>query len=209
MEFSKVKNLVFDLGGVIINIDFDRTYRALATLAGLSYEDILARVKKEELFYRFETGKLEEKEFLSLVRNAFCPKSGEDEIRQAWNALLLDIPRERIDLLSRLRKKYRLYLLSNTNYTHILEVNNILANSCGVGDLRDLFDKVYYSYEVNMVKPDVGIYKLVCEDSVLKPEETVFLDDMLPNLEGASSAGLHTLHVQPSPNSIIELLENA
>jgi len=209
MEFSKVKNLVFDLGGVIINIDFDRTYRALATLAGLSYEDTLARVKKEELFYRFETGKLEEEEFLSLVRNAFCPKSGEDEIRQAWNALLLDIPRERIDLLSRLRKKYRLYLLSNTNYTHILEVNNILANSCGVGNLRDLFDKVYYSYEVNMVKPDVGIYKFVCEDSVLKPEETVFLDDMLPNLEGASSAGLHTLHVQPSPNSIIELLENA
>ena len=209
MEFSKVKNLVFDLGGVIINIDFDKTYRALADLAGLSYEETLARVKKEELFYRFETGRLKESEFLSLVRDTFCPQREEEEIRQAWNALLLDIPRERIDLLLELRKKYRLYLLSNTNYTHILEVNNILANSCGVGDLKELFDKVYYSYEVNMVKPDIGIYQFVCEDSMLNPEETVFLDDMLPNLDGASNAGLNTLHVQPSPNSIIELLKNA
>lgn len=209
MEFSNIKNLVFDLGGVIINIDFDRTYHALAALAGLSYEDTLALVKKEELFYRFETGRLEEREFLSLVRETFCPQHKEGEIRRAWNALLLDIPSERIDLLRRLRKKYRLYLLSNTNYTHILEVNNILNNSCGIGDLRELFDKVYYSYEVNMVKPDVEIYQFVCEDSKLKPEETVFLDDMLPNLAGASSAGLRTLHVQPTPKSIIELLEYA
>ncbi len=209
LEFSKVRNLIFDLGGVIINIDFDRTYNALARLADLSYEETLSFVKKEDLFYRFETGRLDEKGFFSLVRSSLCPGRDEEDVRQAWNALLMDIPRERIELLTRLRKKYRLYLLSNTNFTHILEVNNILSRNCGVPDLKDLFDKVYYSYEIDMVKPDVGIYRHVCEDSRLNPEETVFLDDMPPNLEGASHAGLLTLHVQPSPNSIIELLRNA
>jgi len=208
MDFSKVKNIVFDLGGVIINIDFDKTYQALAELSGLSLDEARQKSKQLELFINYETGRIEEQDFLNLVKESFCPNKSDTEIRQAWNALLMDIPVARINLLKKLKSKYKMFLLSNTNFTHILEVNNILHKTCGVEDLKQLFDKVYYSYEINLLKPHVDIYEFVCKDSGLIPSETVFLDDLPANLDGATKAGLNVLHVQ-EPMNILELLKNA
>lgn len=208
MDFSKIKNIVFDLGGVIINIDFEKTYQALADLSGLSLDEARQKTKEQELFIKYETGRIEESDFIALVKESFCPNKSDTEIRYAWNALLMDIPAARIELLRKLKSQYNLYLLSNTNFTHIVEVNNILHSSCGVEDLKQLFDKVYYSYEINLLKPHVDIYEFICKDSGLNPAETVFLDDLPANLDGATKAGLHVLHVQ-EPMNILELLKNA
>jgi epoxide hydrolase-like predicted phosphatase len=208
MDFSKVKNIVFDLGGVIINIDFEKTYQALAVLSGINIDEARQKAKELELFVNYEKGRIEESDFIALIKESFCSGKSDLEIRHAWNALLMDIPIARIELLKKLKSKYNLYLLSNTNFTHIVEVNAILDKTCGVRDLKQLFTKVYYSYEMNLLKPDVEIYEYICKDSGLNPAETVFLDDLPANIEGAREAGLHVLHVQ-EPMNILELLKHA
>lgn len=208
MDFSTVKNIVFDLGGVIINIDFDKTYQALGDLSGISLEESRKIAKEKELFLLFETGQIPESEFFTLLRTSFKEGTQDEEIRNAWNALLMDIPIERIELIKNLRKKYKLFLLSNTNFTHILEVNKILAEAVGVDDLKHLFDKVYYSYEMKLVKPNVDIYKNLCQDAGINPAETVFIDDSPLNLDGAREAGLEVLHATHQ-NTILELLKDA
>lgn len=208
MNFSSVKNIVFDLGGVIINIDFQYTYEAFA---GLGNTDILTTIRRFEslqLFKRYETGEFTDSEFREVLREAFSTTASDQQIDKAWNALLLDIPAERVKLLQELRTRYRTFLLSNTNSIHIAEVNNILYNSAGTQTLNDLFEKIYYSYEIQMAKPDVKIYQYVLKDKNLIPEETLFIDDNKDNIEGAKAAGLQVLHVQ-APHTILELLHNA
>jgi glucose-1-phosphatase len=208
MDFSNIKNLVFDLGAVIINIDFKLTWQGFAALAGKEINDIIEQFEKEQYFIRYETGEMDEPEFFNLLRAEVCPDASDDQIRDAWNALLLDIPIERIDLLQDLREKYNLYLLSNTNQTHIDKVNDILFETAGIVNLDQLFEKVYYSYEIKMAKPDVEIYDYLAADSSFEPKETIFLDDNLANVQGAEKAGWNTIHVK-SPQTILELLVNA
>ncbi|MBX9850464.1 MAG: HAD-IA family hydrolase, partial [Cytophagaceae bacterium] len=125
----------------------------------------------------------------------------------AWNALLLDMPLERIQLVQKLGKKYRTFLLSNTNDIHIQKVNQILFEASGMKKLDELFETAYYSYKINLGKPDVAIYEYVLKDKNLRPEETVFIDDNKDNIEGAKKAGLHVILVQDK--TIIELLKHA
>ena len=115
----------------------------------------------------------------------------------AWNALLLDIPKARIELLRALRTHYRVFLLSNTNRIHIDHLCGYLQREHGEPSLHGLFEKCYLSYEMGMRKPQLEIYRHVLEDSGLRAEETVFLDDSLPNIEAAKRAGMHTVHIVP------------
>ena len=208
MNFSLVKNIIFDLGGVIINIDFQYTYEAFAEL---TQTDILSTLKKFEtlqVFKRYEKGEFSDEEFRDFCRKELQISASDQSIDKAWNALLQDIPAKRISLLKELKSRYRTFLLSNTNSIHIQEVNNILCNATGVKNLELLFEKIYYSYELKMSKPDLEIYEHVILDNNLNPEETLFIDDNLDNIEGARLAGLQVLHVQ-APHTILELLKNA
>lgn len=208
MKFDEIKNIVFDLGGVIINLDFQKTYRAFADLAGITLEETVNLFQKNEYFRKYETGQLQEKEFFSWLQSSFCPDASFDQIETAWNALLLDIPATRIDLIQALRGKYNLILLSNTNDTHIRKVNEILLDTTGIRKLDMLFDTIYYSYEIGLAKPEKTIYEFVGKESALNPAETVFLDDTLLNLGGAEQVGWKTLHVT-HPLTILELLNDA
>jgi glucose-1-phosphatase len=208
LEFSKIRNIIFDLGAVIINIDFQYTFEAFAKLAGTDILSIIKRFEEKKIFLKYETGELTDKELRDLIRLEFGSHLSDPKIDGAWNALLQDIPLERINLLQQLRKKYNLYLLSNTNPIHIRQVNEILYDTCGLKDLHTLFDKVYFSYEMRLAKPSVTIYKQVLKEQGLKAEETLFLDDNKDNIEGAKKTGIKTILVE-APNSIIELLENA
>lgn len=208
MDFSGIKNIVFDLGGVIINLDFNRTYAAFAKLTGKTETDIKELFDKENVFRRYETGALSEDAFFRFLNGNICRQASIFELKDAWNALLLDIPGNRIELLKQLKTKYKLYLLSNTNDTHIQKVNEVLTEVSGVEDLKHLFHKTYYSFEINLAKPSKKIYDFVTSDEKLDPKETVFLDDTYLNLTGASDAGWKVLHVR-HPETILELLENA
>lgn len=120
---------------------------------------------------------------------------------------MLDIPQNRIDKLRELRKKYRLFILSNTSDLHILDVNRILKESTGVDDLKELVEVAYYSYEMELRKPGVAIYNRVLEESNLIASETLFLDDNLDNVLGADKVGLNTIHV--TDKDMCEYLEKA
>ena len=208
MDFSRIKNIIFDLGGVIINIDLMLTYNALAQYCPLNEEEVKQKLTETEVFSKYEKGVLSSADARKLLNKTFHLSLSDEDMDKCWNALLLDIPTERIELLKNLRKKYKLFLLSNTNEIHIDEVNAILYRATGIKKLDELFDKIYYSFDIKMAKPSTEIYYHVLKENNLVASETLFLDDNVPNLAGAKLAGIHTVQVTTN-NSITELLKDA
>lgn len=208
MKNEKIKNIIFDLGDVILNIDVPVASLSFAELSGKQQEEILTLFKENDLFRQFETGSLNEAGFRDLIRQLLDSPDWTDEmIDTAWNSLLLDLPPERVELLKKLGEKYRLFLLSNTSSIHITKVNKILEAATGVKKLDDLFEKVFLSYEMGLMKPDPKIYQDLLDEAGLVAEETLFLDDNLDNIKGAATLGIETIHVQ-KPVTIVEYLED-
>ena len=208
MKNEKIKNIIFDLGDVILNIDVPLASLSFAELSGREQAEILTLFKEKDIFRQFETGHLTEAGFRDYVRELLVfPDWTDDMIDTAWNSLLLDLPPERIQLLKDLRKNYRLFLLSNTSSIHITKVNQILEAATGIKRLDDLFEKVFVSYEMGLMKPDPRIYSDLLEQAGLVAEETLFLDDNLDNIKGAQTLGIDTIHVQ-KPTTILEYLKD-
>ena len=208
MKNDKIKNIIFDLGDVILNIDVPVASLSFAQLSGKEQHEIVSLFKEKDIFRQFETGKLDEKGFRDYIRELLVFPDWTDEmIDVAWNSLLLDLPPERVELLKKLRENYRLFLLSNTSSIHITQVNKILEAATGIEKLDDLFDKVYYSYEMGLMKPDPAIYLQVLKEQGLEAEETLFLDDNADNITAASKLGIDTIHVQ-KPVTILDYLKD-
>lgn len=205
MILKNTKVVIFDFGNVIINIDVPKTYQAFAQLCGKSEEKVKSLFEENDLFKRYETGLFEDDEFRDAVRQILGFPLNDHEIDHAWNALLLDIPAERIQILHTLRESIPIYLLSNTNDIHIQAANQILYKTTGVRDVRDLFTKAYMSYELGLWKPDPAIYTHVLDDLKLKPNEVLFLDDNKANIESASQVGWQTVFIQPHSHTMLDV----
>lgn len=190
---SEIKDIIFDLGGVLLDIDLQKTVDAFERLhiRGLRPEDIHPRQKR--FFLDLELGLISEKDFIREIRTAYpdAARIPEEEIWAAWNALLGGFDPQRFALLRRLQPRYRLYLLSNTNLPHRLCYLQRFREQTGE-DFESFFTKCYYSDVLKMRKPDVRIYRHVIEDAGLVPGETLFIDDNACNFSGACEAGLHT-----------------
>lgn len=186
---TKITTLIFDLGGVILNLDQERTFRAFMHL-GAQLENIN---QESTLFNDFETGRIDAETFRQYFLSVFNGTITNQQIDHAWNAMLLDLPAERITMLRDLRKRFKLFLLSNTNSIHIDSFNEYLAQYHPELDWMGLFDKVYYSYEIGHRKPDKSIYEYVLNEQGLGAGECIFIDDSKTNLAGAREAGLHTI----------------
>lgn len=199
----KFKAVIFDFGNVIINIDIPRTFQAFASLTGKRQAVIEKLVVENQLFRRYESGQFTDIEFREIVRQTVGFPLSDHEVDKAWNSLLLDIPPERIDLLKEIRKKYPIYLLSNTNGIHIEASNTYLKKNFGLKHLDELFDQLFLSYEIGMWKPDTEIYQYVLQTIKLKPQEVLFLDDNHHNIQSANALGMQTILVEP-PTSIVE-----
>jgi putative hydrolase of the HAD superfamily len=208
MTNNQTKNIIFDLGDVILNIDVPVASKSFAELSGREQSEILTIFKDNDIFRHFETGSLDEAGFRNFVRKILDFSDLSDEaIDTAWNSLLLDLPPERVELLQKLATKYRLFLLSNTSSIHITQVNKILKASTGIDRLEDLFETVFLSYEMGLMKPDTRIYQKVLDQAGIKAEETLFLDDNYDNIQGAAKLGIATIHVQ-KPTTILEYLKD-
>ncbi len=193
---SSIQNIIFDLGGVIINLAPQKTVEAFARLSGLSPEKVLKAYSERPEFHLYEKGLLTNHEFRSALRGLFNVEASDAELDRCWNAMLLDIPLQRIQLLEKLKRNYRVFLLSNTNDIHLQCFNQIAKGVTGQPGLEPWFHKAYYSHLLKMRKPDVEIYEHVLQENHLQPAATLFLDDNLANLEGARQAGIQTFHVQ-------------
>ncbi len=191
-----IKNIIFDLGGVILNIDFKKTEAAFRELGWNSFSDYISQHHITELFERYEIGKIDDLQFIEGISALMDAPVAAGEIVKAWNALLLDFPPERIALLKRAKKQYRTFLLSNTNALHLEEYQQRLYNTEGVR-LEDLFERTYYSHVMQLRKPSAAIFEQVLKENKLQPGETLFIDDTASNFEEARELGLQILHLQP------------
>jgi glucose-1-phosphatase len=208
LKDASVKNLIFDLGGVIINLAPDKTVAAFAQLSGMPQAEVLHLYAGQAVFHDYEKGLVSDGEFRAALRSLFTTDATDAQLDACWNAMLLDIPISRIELLKKLRKKYSLYLLSNTNNIHLQCFNGIVSNTTGQKSLDELFDRAYYSHLMKMRKPDTEIYEYVLEQHALVSGETLFLDDNRSNLEGAQKVGIQTFHVE-HPDLIFTLFHES
>lgn len=191
---QKFRNIIFDLGGVILNIDFKKTEAAFKQLGWNSFSDYISQFHISELFENYETGQIDDLQFVEGISNLMGKSAHNEHIIEAWNALLLDFPRERIKLLKNIKGSYRTFLLSNTNAIHLREFQERLHQQEGVY-LEDLFEKAYYSHVVKMRKPSAAIFELVLRENNLDAAETLFIDDTASNFDEAKKLGIHTYHL--------------
>ena len=192
MNIESVKNILFDLGGVILNIDYQKAIDAFVDL-GISKETLeYSQKEQNELFDQLEIGKITADQFRDGLRALSYLGLSDEEIDKAWNSLLLDLPIKRIELLNSLKGKYNLYLLSNTNIIHYEAYTENVKKEHGMDGLEPLFLKTYLSHEIGKRKPDVETFEWVCKDARINPSETLFIDDSLQHIEGAKKIGLKT-----------------
>jgi HAD superfamily hydrolase (TIGR01509 family) len=187
---AKVNALIFDLGGVILNLDQDKTLRAFNRMGANLEELNLAST----VFTDFETGKLSEDDFRQVLKTALHGRFDDAQIDHAWNAMLLDIPRKRIELLIKLRKHFRIHLLSNSNSIHITYFHEWFNQHFGSEySWNELFDTIFYSHEIGLRKPTAACYEYVLNAINESAEKCVFIDDSHINIRGAESVGIRTL----------------
>jgi len=203
-----IKHIIFDLGGVILNLDYQRTFTAFEALGVKDFTSLYNQFKGSRLFDELETGHVSENVFLQEMQKHVTPGVTDQQIIDAWNAMLLDFPLQRLQLLQQLQLHYNTYLLSNTNAIHLERFNQILQESRGIPSLAAFFNKAYYSHLIGYRKPDKEAYQVIIDEHQLNPAETLFIDDLLQNIEGARAVGLQTIHLQ-APKTIADIFKPA
>lgn len=191
-----VKNIIFDLGGVLLNIDPKKTIEAFGRLGmeqligdkGLSYD--------HDIFYLMEQGKVTPEEFRNGVRQLISAEVTDDQIDTAWTAMLLDFPANRVELVKNLRNNYKIYLFSNTNAIHVAKYQANFKSQHGF-DVSSLFEIDFYSNEIGYRKPSPESFQKIIRLSGINPEESIFIDDSLPNVEAAIGCGLKGYWLEP------------
>jgi putative hydrolase of the HAD superfamily len=189
----EIKSVIFDFGGVILNIDFNKTAEAFASLGVDRFIEMYSQKNADHLFRHYEEGKLTDPEFFDAIRRSIKNTLSDDQIKYAWNALLLDYRKEAIETLRKIKQHYKLYLLSNTNRIHAEAFTKMYREQVGDGNLEDLFDKVYYSHIIGLRKPARESYEYVLKENNLIAAETLFIDDTEPNIPPAKELGMQTV----------------
>lgn len=193
-EIKGVKNIVFDLGGVILNIDYQLTVSAFEDLGIRNFDEIFSQYKQSTLSDDFEKGKITEEDFCEGLILTSGKHITFDQYKMAWNAMLLNLPKERLTLLYELSKKYRLFLFSNTNETHYNAFQKIVSN-----DFNRIFEKTYYSHKFGQRKPDKESFLALLKENDLEASQTLFVDDSIQHIQSAESLGIAVLLIQDKP----------
>jgi glucose-1-phosphatase len=201
---TKIKNIVFDLGGVLMTLDPNLFVEALRKIDPENFHSIGPAMKNDPVFKEYETGKISSDEFVQRLSAHYPNKPSRETVETAWNAMLIDFSRERFELLHSLRKNYRLFLLSNTNSIHISHCDKYVKNKFGIASLASLFEKAWYSHLLQLRKPDPEIYKYLLADAGIRAEETLFIDDLPENTIAAEGEGIKTWTL-PSPEELLRL----
>ena len=191
-----IKNLIFDLGGVILDLSVDTTLRSFANLSGIEEGTVKRLFVSTPEFEFYEKGELSDEDFRKFVKGLYKIDAPDESLDACWNAMLLGFPWKKLELLETLKRKYNVYLLSNTNNIHLQYINNILLPRVNHHTSLDhFFHRAYYSHRMKKRKPDAEIFEQVLEEDKLLPSETLFLDDNQANVEGASKLGIKIVHV--------------
>ncbi len=197
MTQKTIKNIIFDYGNVIINLDIDATYRAFEALGAARFSEAWDEIMQNQLFQQYERGDISNGDFRNFLRKALPPETSDEKIDQAWNEILKDMPDSRIQLLHNLKNLYRTFILSNSNEIHYQHYVKDLQEIHHFQDFDHLVEKAYFSFQVNLAKPEASFYQLLLNNHGLKPEETLFIDDLKQNIDAAAALGIQTLWLAP------------
>ena len=190
---KKIKSIIFDLGAVLLNISYQKTIEEFDKLGIKNSSTFYSKKLQTNIFNLLETGEISESDFIKEIQK-HCTEATNTQILYAWNAMLLDLPLHRVELLKQLKKDFNLYLLSNTNSIHITEFENKIGSK-QYKEFYQLFDKVYYSHKIGHRKPNAEAFQLIIEENNLIAEEILFIDDSPQHIEGAKKLGIKTYHL--------------
>lgn len=191
-----IRHIIFDLGGVLLNIDYALTEKAFIDAGIINFADMYSQLGQADLFDKLEIGAIDREAFISAIQG-LCPVPiTAAQVTECWNAMLHDFPLRRLQLLQQLRLYYDLFLLSNTNEIHEEAFNSILMSSRGMPSLAVFFDKVYFSHRIGMRKPGKEIFERILNDNGLKAEHTLFIDDSPQHIATAKELGIQTIYLE-------------
>ncbi|CAL2103139.1 Haloacid dehalogenase [Tenacibaculum sp. 190130A14a] len=195
-----IKNIIFDYGDVFINLDKQATYKELAKLGVTEVTDEMM-----QQYYQYEMGLISTDEFVGFFHDKF--QISKENLIDAWNAILLDFPLRRLAFIKELAtsKKYRLFLLSNTNELHISWIQNDWGMEL-YNEFKSCFEQFYLSHEIKMRKPNADIFEFVLNENNLEASETIFIDDTAENTAAASELGIHVWNNDPEKEDVVNLL---
>ena len=195
-----IKNIVFDFGDVFINLDKEATFKRLKELGVNEFT-----IELLELAKQYEMGMITTQEFVNTFKSYF-PSISETDFKNAWNSMLLDFPLYRLSFLKSLAnsKKYRIFLLSNTNDLHISWIQKTWGRKL-FSEFKNCFEKFYLSHEIHLRKPNKNIYEFVIESNKLAPEETFFVDDTEENTIMANKLGIKSWNLNPNSEDVVDL----
>ena len=205
---QNIKNIIFDYGNVIFDIDFRIAQDSFKKLGITNIENFFAHKAHNQLFDDFETGAVSPAEFRAGIRDAAKkPELTDAEIDEAWNSLLIGTIQENHDLLLKVKEKYRTFLLSNNNEIHYDWIINYLKTTFKINNYDDYFEKAYFSQQMKLRKPNTNIFEQVLKENNLNPAETLFIDDSPQHIAGAEKVGLNTLLMTEKPANLETVLK--
>lgn len=203
---DEVDAVIFDFGGVLYDIDYDAPARAFQALGMRDFKGIYSQAAQTDLFDRLEVGRIENTDFLEALK-AYTPSGTTlEQVLEAWNVILLGIPKERIDFVHAVQARYRTFLLSNTNAIHVEAFEADIDRTMGLAHFRSAFEAIHYSNVLGRKKPHPETYLHVCELHGLRPDRTLFIDDSVQHVHGALAAGLRSYHLELPAEEIREVL---
>lgn len=205
---QNIKNIIFDYGNVIFEINFKIAQQSFADLGIQNVESFFAHKAHNNLFDDFEVAGITPADFRAGIRAAANnPSLTDEQIDAAWNSLLIGVSGNNHDVLLEVKKKYRTFLLSNNNQIHYDWIIAYLKKEFDIENYDSYFEKAYFSQQMRLRKPNVNIFEQVIKENNLNPEETLFIDDSPQHIEGAKKAGLHTILMDKHPEQLRALLE--
>jgi putative hydrolase of the HAD superfamily len=195
IDFSKIETIIFDLGGVLFDIDYTRTSDAFVQLGMKNFDAAYSQAAQSQVFDEFEKGNMSNDIFRNFIRENISSQLKDEEIDAAWNAMLIGMEPIKFATLKTLKTKFPLYLLSNTNGIHLPKVFEMIATQTPENSLQASFNHCYFSNQIHLRKPDAEIFEFVMQQNNLQPGKTLFIDDSIQHVEGAKKVGLQAFHL--------------
>lgn len=187
--------ILFDLGGVLIDIDYQATEDAFVKLGVTDFQKQYTQFHQNKLFDLFETGQISSQHFINKLLPITASGTSPNQVVHAWNAMIQVFPQKKVDLLFELAQKRRIALLSNTNDLHMVAVKKAWSHVSHLS-FESLFEQVFLSHEIHRRKPNMETFLWVCSQLHIEPKKVLFIDDSPQHIEGADAAGLHTFYYQ-------------
>ncbi len=200
INLQNIEAIIFDLGGVIIEVEMETPYQKLLEISPRKDDKLLSELK--QIAYQYEIGKLSDLTFLSQIKDAAQVDLDLTVLEELWNRMLKCVPEYMGDLLAKIQQNKRTFILSNTNPIHIREVKKRFAQNVKNYTFESLFERIYYSHEIGLHKPERAIYDYVVKTAKLNPASTLFIDDNYNNVLEGSKYGLQTIHLNPPMNLV-------